>query len=278
MRPRCAACWQRRQSDAKKEKTGAPVDLPGIRSSVAVPAAKDMTLSIIVPFYNERSSLAALLDKVLAVRLPDGCRREIILVDDGSDDGSGDVAAEYARRLPEVVRLISSPQNHGKGHAVRAGLAAATGDVCIIQDADLEYDPEDYCTILEAYEDPSVKVVYGSRILGSRNRSYSRYYWGGRLVSFVTNLLFGSAITDEPTCYKSFRREVLDGLELRANGFEFCPEITGKLLRAGYRIEEVPIRYTPRSFEQGKKIRARDGLLAIWTLLRVRTERKRRDE
>jgi glycosyltransferase involved in cell wall biosynthesis len=229
-----------------------------------------MTLSIIIPFYNERDTLGPILEKVWAVRLPNDARKEIILVDDGSNDGSGQVAADYAHRLPDSIRHISFPTNHGKGHAVRAGLAAATGDICIIQDADLEYDPEDFTAILAAYDDPQVQVVYGSRILGNNERSYSRYYWGGRLVSFVTNLLFRSSITDEPTCYKSFRREVLAGLNLRACGFEICPELTGKLLRAGHEIVEVPIRYCPRSFAEGKKIRARDGLAAIWTLVRIR--------
>jgi len=229
-----------------------------------------MTLSVVIPFYNEHATLATLVDRVLAVELPEGGRAEILLVDDGSRDGSGTIAADYAARHADRVRLISFPVNHGKGHAVRAGLEAATGDVCIIQDADLEYDPHDYLRILREYDDPQVTVVYGSRILGSVNRSYNRYYWGGRLVSFVTRLLFSTGITDEPTCYKSFRRAVLREIELKADGFEFCPELTGKLLRAGHRIVEVPISYTPRSFDEGKKIRASDGLKAIWTLVRIR--------
>lgn len=229
-----------------------------------------MTFSIIIPFYNERDTLAPLLDRVLAVTLPEGCGREVLLVDDGSQDGSHEIAADYADRFSDSIRLIAFDTNHGKGHAVRAALAEATGDVCIIQDADLEYDPQDYLRILREYDDPGVTVVYGSRILGSPNRSYHRYYWGGRLVSFVTRLLYGTGITDEPTCYKSFRRDVLNEIELRANGFEFCPELTGKLLRAGHRIVEVPIHYNPRSFDEGKKIRARDGLIALWTLLRIR--------
>jgi glycosyltransferase involved in cell wall biosynthesis len=229
-----------------------------------------MTLSIIIPFYNEHDTLSRLLDRVLAARLPAGWQRELVLVDDGSRDGSGHVAADYASRFPDRIRYIPCPVNCGKGHAVRVGLAAATGDVCIIQDADLEYDPADYACILQAYDDPEVTVVYGSRILGSRNRSYNRYYWGGRLLSFVTRVLYRANITDEPTCYKSFRRGVLDQIELRTNGFDFCAELTGKLLRAGQRIVEVPISYSPRSFQEGKKIRARDGLIAIWTLLKIR--------
>ena len=140
----------------------------------------------------------------------------------------------------------------------------------IVQDADLEYDPNDYAVILDRFTDTGVKVVYGSRILGGGSHSYRRYYWGGRLVTMFANVLYGSHLTDEPTCYKAIRREVLDELELVSKGFEFCPEITAKLLRRGYQIHEVPIRYHPRSFEQGKKISWRDGLIALWTLLRYR--------
>ena len=228
-----------------------------------------MKLSIVIPFYNEAATLGELLKRVLAVRL-DGVDKEILAVDDGSRDGSAEIAAHFARQRPDVVRVISFATNGGKGRAVIAGLEQATGEICIIQDADLEYDPEDYRPILEAYHDPDVHVVYGSRILGSGNRSYHRYYWGGRLVTWWTNLLYGSRLTDEPTCYKSFRRQVLDGLHLTSSGFEFCPEITAKLLRRGYRIVEVPIRYYPRSFAEGKKIRYSDGLKAVWTLARLR--------
>jgi len=229
-----------------------------------------MKLSIIIPFYNEQKTLAALLEKVHAVELESPWEKEIILVDDGSSDGSGKIAQSDVRSNPDRTRLISLPENQGKGSATREGLQSATGTICLIQDADLEYDPEDYKTILSAYRDPEVHVVYGSRILGSQNRFSWTYYWGGRCVSFVTNVLFDCQLTDEPTCYKSFRRAVLDDIELVSNGFEFCPEITGKLIRAGYTIAEVPIHYYPRSFEEGKKIRARDGIIAIWTLFRVR--------
>ena len=223
-----------------------------------------MKLSIIIPFYNEQKTLAALLEKVHAVELESPWEKEIILVDDGK------IAQSDVRSNPDRTRLISLPKNQGKGSATREGLQSATGTICLIQDADLEYDPEDYKTILSAYRDPEVHVVYGSRILGSQNRFSWTYYWGGRCVSFATNVLFDCQLTDEPTCYKSFRRAVLDDIELVSNGFEFCPEITGKLIRAGYTIAEVPIHYYPRSFEEGKKIRARDGIIAIWTLFRVR--------
>jgi len=226
-------------------------------------------LSIVVPFFNEQAFLDTLLQRVWAVPLPGVCK-ELVLVNDGSTDGSPAIARCWAERHPEAVRFVSFPDNHGKGHAVIAGLHAATGDVLIVQDADLEYDPRAYRPILARFSDPRVKVVYGSRILGSRNRSYNRYYWGGRLLSLVANLLYGAHLTDEPTCYKALRRDVFRRLHLTSTGFEFCPELTAKLLRRGIRIHEVPIHYYPRGFEQGKKIRPRDGLVAVWTLLRYR--------
>ncbi|MBI3462387.1 MAG: glycosyltransferase family 2 protein [Planctomycetes bacterium] len=237
-----------------------------------------MKLSIVIPFYNEAATLGALLEKVLAVRLG-GVSKEIVAVNDGSRDGSAEIAQRFAREQPGVIRLLSFPTNGGKGRAVIAGMRQASGDIIIIQDADLEYEPEDYRLILRAYEDPAVKVVFGSRILGSQQHlengtsdrySYRRYYWGGRLVTMAANLLYAAHLTDEPTCYKSLRREVLNELDLNSQGFEFCPEITSKLLRRGYRIVEVPIRYNPRSFAEGKKIRYTDGLRALWTLLWLR--------
>lgn len=228
-----------------------------------------MKLSIIIPCYNEAATLDAILQRVWAVDLA-GVGKQIIIVDDGSTDGSADRAQTWVERHPEAIQLVRLPRNRGKGAAVIAGLERADGDIVIIQDADLEYDPEDYRPILACYADPSVKVVYGSRVLGSRNRSYTRYYWGGRLVSLIATLLYQCRITDEPTCYKSMRREVLQRLRLTSRGFELCPELTAKVLRLGYRIHEVPIRYYPRRMEQGKKIRAKDGLIAIWTLVKHR--------
>jgi glycosyltransferase involved in cell wall biosynthesis len=237
-----------------------------------------MKLSIVIPFYNEAATLGPLLEKVIAVELP-GVTKEIIVVDDGSTDGSGEVAARFACDHADDVRVISFPTNGGKGRAVIAGLKQATGDILIVQDADLEYEPEDYRAILAPYRDPTVTVVFGSRVLGTqrqlqngvtRRHSYERYYWGGRMVTLVANLIYATHLTDEPTCYKSLRREVLEKLDLQSRGFEFCPEITAKLLRRGHRIVEVPIHYFPRGFEEGKKIRYTDGIMAIWTLIRLR--------
>lgn len=229
-----------------------------------------MKLSIVIPCYNESKTLAEVLQRVLQAP-PADVTKEILVVDDGSKDESVAIAQQFVREFPQTVRLLRQPRNRGKGEAVRRGIAEATGDIVLIQDADLEYDPNDYPALLEKFNDPSVKVVYGSRILGSTNYSYHRYYWGGRLITWATNLIYGCRISDEPTCYKLFRREILCDLELQCRGFEFCPEVTAKVLRRGYKIHEVPIHYHPRSFAEGKKISWRDGLIALWTLLKYRT-------
>lgn len=228
-----------------------------------------MRLSIVIPCYNEAATLPELLRRVLSAPLGEASR-QIIVVDDGSRDASAAVAEDFSRHNPGVVTFVRQPINRGKGAAVRAGIEHADGDILVIQDADLEYEPQDLITLLGFFRNPSVDVVYGSRILGRNARSYNQYYWGGRLVTAFTNFLYGCRITDEPTCYKMFRRSALEGIRLVADGFEFCPEITAKLLRKGYVIHESPIRYYPRSFEQGKKIRWRDGLIALKTLIRYR--------
>jgi len=223
-------------------------------------------LTVIMPVYNERDTVVEILDRVQAVEVD----KEIILVDDGSSDGTSEhlKSATAGRR---DVRLVFHRVNQGKGTAIRTGLALARGRFTIIQDADLEYDPRDYPRLLAPLLEGRTRVVYGSRILGAAQaRSYTRYYWGGRFLSWLTNFLYGSAITDEPTCYKVFETQLLKSFDLKASGFEFCPEVTAKTLKAGLNIIEVPITYHPRSFEQGKKIRARDGLKAIWILLKHR--------
>ena len=227
-----------------------------------------MKLSVVVPCYNEAATLRRVLDAVVAAPVQEV---EIVVVDDGSTDGSLAIAHAFSAEHPATV--IALGRNCGKGAAVRAGYAAATGDAVLVQDADLEYDPAEYPRLLAPLADPAVQVVYGSRILGSRERSYDRYYWGGRLITAATNLLFGSRLTDEPTCYKLVRRPLLESLDLTSTGFEFCPELTGKLLRRGVEIVEVPISYRPRSFEEGKKIRWSDGLVAVRVLLRERLRR-----
>jgi dolichol-phosphate mannosyltransferase len=231
-----------------------------------------MLVSIITPFYDEEQTLPVLLERVVAAPLPAGMDRALILVDDGSRDGSHAIAAAFALRHP--ARLLTLASNQGKGAAMRAGLAAATGEVVLIQDADLEWDPADYVRLLSPYADPAVSIVFGSRLLGHEAECiYFHYYLGGRMLSAWTNLLYGSRLTDEPTGFKSFRRRLLDGIHMTANGFDFDPELTARLLQAGHTVHEVPVRYKPRTFRQGKKVRPKDALRALWVLLRIRLER-----
>jgi glycosyltransferase involved in cell wall biosynthesis len=231
-----------------------------------------MRLSVIVPVYNEADTVVQVIERVLSVEL-EGFEREIIVVDDGSTDGTCEILERIGGQWPDLVKIDHHEQNRGKGAAVRTALEHVTGDIVITQDADLEYDPEDYPKLLSLFEDPTVQVVYGSRNLRNNPRSSWAFYWGGRLVSWVSNLLYGSELTDEATGYKLLRADLLRSLDLQADGFGFCPEVTGKVLRRGVKIHEVPISYQPRSLEEGKKISWRDGLQAIWTLLRHRLER-----
>ncbi|MBW2020165.1 MAG: glycosyltransferase family 2 protein [Deltaproteobacteria bacterium] len=224
-----------------------------------------MKLSVIIPIYNEKATIKTLLDRIGHVRLP--VEREIIIVDDGSTDSTRDLLR--ALQSPGVI-ICFHEKNQGKGAAVRTGLHVASGDIILIQDGDLEYDPADYPRLIQPIMDRKTRVVYGSRILGRSKASYFRYYWGGRFLSLLSNLLYGIHITDEPTCYKVFDAILLKGLDLRCKGFEFCPEVTAKVSRLGESITEVPISYTPRSIQEGKKIRWTDGLMAMWTLFRYR--------
>lgn len=228
-------------------------------------AAVDPTLSVIIPCYNEQRTILTILERVQAVSIA----KEIIVVDDGSTDGTRELLAALVADLPGVTVLFHEG-NRGKGAAVATGLARAIGRVVIIQDADLEYDPEEYGAVIAPILAGEAEVVYGSRNLQPNHYSYRSFYWGGRLVTLVANVLYGSRLTDEATCYKAFALPVIQGLHLESAGFEFCPEVTAKLLRQGYAIREVPISYHARPREEGKKIRASDGLRAIWTLLKYR--------
>ena len=222
-----------------------------------------MKLSVIMPVYNERDILEATLRRVLAVDLD----KEIIAVDDGSTDGSGEI---LDRMRDEGVTVIHQPRNMGKGMAIRTALAHAGGDIVIIQDADGEYEPQEYPDLIRPIVEGRTDVVYGSRFRGS----IENMRWPNRLINrilaWMANVLFGAGITDEATCYKVFRTHVVKELPLRCTGFEFCPEVTARLLKRGYRIAEVPITYRARSHEEGKKINWRDGVRAIWTLLKYR--------
>jgi len=228
-------------------------------------------LSVIVPLYNEARTVEEALRRVLAT----GLSMEIIVVDDGSTDGSPDVAEQFAASRPNVI-LLRHETNRGKGAAVRTGIARARGQYTIVQDADLEYDPNDIAKLLATAEEKGLHVVYGSRILARMPCVYQRYYWGGRLVSLAATILYGQRITDEPTCYKLFDTPLLQSLPLREDGFGFCAEATAMVCRLGKRIVEVPISYAPRSMAEGKKIRWTDGLRAIWLLLKHRFRKVRR--
>lgn len=224
-----------------------------------------MKLSVLIPVYNERETVEEVVGRVRAVRAD----VEIICVDDFSTDGTRDVLQGLLEG-GQIDALVLHEKNQGKGAAIRSGVAMATGAAVIIQDADLEYDPMDYLNLLAVMRERNAQVVYGSRILGRGRHSYYRYYLGGRLLTILANVFYHAWITDEPTCYKMFRREVIDGIKLDCTGFEFCPEITAKVRRLGHRIYEAPISYAPRSFREGKKIKFKDGLIAIWTLIKYR--------
>lgn len=226
-------------------------------------------LSIVIPVYNEKNTIAELLNKVEAVDLG-AIEKEIIIVDDGSKDGTRDILKNFENKY----KVICQPKNMGKGAAVRAGFAVASGDFVVIQDADLEYDPNDFKKMLALAGEKNADVIYGSRRLGSAGKKNEKagwsYYLGGVFLSFLTNLLYGTKITDEPTCYKMVSKKVLDKIKLEADGFEFCPEITAKICRLKIPIYEVPISYFPRSAQEGKKIKWKDGFIAVWTLIKNR--------
>jgi len=224
-------------------------------------------LSVIVPVYNERNTVVEVLRRMRAVELPDGIDREIIVVDDGSDDGTRDVLNQLR---DSTVRILAHPGNRGKGAAVRTGIEVASGDYVLIQDADLEYDPEDWPKLIAPVIRGRAQVVYGSRFTGERRNMLFLHWIGNRMLSFVTNVLYNTTLSDMETCYKLVDRELLCSLGLRANRFDLEPEITAKILKRRIRIYEVPISYTGREFDEGKKITWRDGFAALWTLAKFR--------
>ena len=224
-----------------------------------------MKLSVIMPVYNEESALREILEKVLGTPF----RPEVVVVDDGSTDGTPRILSDYDSHAR--VRVVTHETNQGKGTAIRSGLGHVTGDVVIVQDADLEYDPADYASMIGPFSDPEVQVVYGSRRLLRSNPMCSlMFFLGGLSLTWLTNLLYRTGITDEPTCYKAFRTELLKSLPLRCRRFEFCPEVTALVARRGIRIVEVPIHYSPRGRQQGKKIGFRDWYEAAYTLIKYR--------
>jgi len=231
-------------------------------------------LSVIVPVYNEEQTIGEVIERIRAVDLP-AVEKEIIVANDGSNDGTQLAIERGAWRTDPRVLVLENAINLGKGAAIRLGLKYATGDIVLIQDADLELDPGEYGKLLAPIISGRALVVYGSRFL-ERNAAISlRTRFNNRVLTWLTNLLFLSRLTDMETGYKVFRREVLKKVRLRCVGFDFEPELTAKLLLAGYRIEEVPIAYSPRRVDEGKKIRWVDGLDAAYVLLKCRLTRGR---
>jgi glycosyltransferase involved in cell wall biosynthesis len=224
-----------------------------------------LKLSVIIPCYNEEETIEEIVRQVQAT----GRAEEIIVVDDGSTDGTREVLSGLDGH--GAVKVVLHQHNQGKGAAVRTGLQHATGDVMLVQDADLEYDPRDYHALLQPIEEGKAKAVYGSRFLGGPRRTM--FFWhmlGNRFLTLVTNILFDTILSDMETCYKVFTADIAANLNLKSPRWGFDPEITAKILRQGVRIYEVPIRYAGREFEEGKKISWRDGFTVLWTLVKYR--------
>lgn len=229
-------------------------------------------ISIIIPVFNERATLQKIVKQIEDVPL--SLHQEIILVDDGSTDGTRELLKTFEKKYT----ILYHNYNQGKGAAFRTGLEKATGDIILIQDADLEYDPQDYASLLVPILQGKAKVVYGSRVLGKRRfeQRHKRYFWyylGNWGLSLIAFFLYFRWITDISACYKAMDREVLNKVNLKAQGFEIDAEITAKILKLGYAIKEVPIHYSPRSFKEGKKIRWKDGVKAAFTLVQYRFKR-----
>ncbi|MBU0929641.1 MAG: glycosyltransferase family 2 protein [Nanoarchaeota archaeon] len=230
-----------------------------------------MKLSIIIPLYNENGTIKELLKRINEVKLD----KEIIIVDDYSTDGS----RGWLQKVKDKnIKKVFHDKNYGKGMAIRSGIKEVTGDIVIIQDADLEYDPNDYYELIKPIEEGKAEVVYGSRLKGNliknmkskHSKSYYEYYYGGRILTILANILYNAKITDEPTCYKVFKTNVIKNINLKCTKFEFCPEVTAKVRKKGYKIYEIPIKYNPRTLKEGKKIKFRDGFEAVWTLIKYR--------
>jgi glycosyltransferase involved in cell wall biosynthesis len=224
-----------------------------------------MKLSVIIPVYNEVKTIQEIIKRVQATGLAD----EILAIDDGSTDGSRDVLANIYS--DGIVKVIYHEHNQGKGKAVRTGIQNASGDLIIIQDADLEYDPREYPNLLKPIQEDIADVVFGSRFLGAGRRPV--LFWNmvaNKILTLVTNILYNNILTDMETGYKLFRRQVVQNMTLHAHGFEFEPEFTAKILKSKVRIYEVPITFNPRDYSEGKKIKMRDAFIAMWTLIKYR--------
>jgi glycosyltransferase involved in cell wall biosynthesis len=229
-------------------------------------AKKQLTLSIIVPVYNEENTVLPLLKKVQQVKLL-GLKKQIIVVNDGSTDKTSQALKKV--KIPNC-KIIQYEKNKGKGAAIRTAIPHTTGDFVIIQDADLEYDPADYENVLKLLLNGKADVVYGSRFLGVHRSFLFWHYVGNKLLTLITNILYDAVLTDMETCYKAFKGDLIRSLKLRSNRFDFEPEVTAKVLKRGSKLFEVPISYNGRDFDEGKKITWRDGFVAMATLIRYR--------
>lgn len=218
---------------------------------------------MIIPVFNEKGNVKKIIAEIKKVSI----RKEIIVIDDGSTDGTVEILKDLH---DHEVRIYHHPINIGKGAAIRLGLFYAKGDIIIIQDADLEYDPQDYIELIKPIVAGESEVVYGKRQFDAGKKRHLRYYLGGRLLTHIVNFLYGIKISDEATCYKVFKADVFKNIKLNCIGFEFCPEITAKIAKRGIGIVEVPISYKPRSMKEGKKIRWFDGMKAIYVLLKYK--------
>jgi glycosyltransferase involved in cell wall biosynthesis len=224
----------------------------------------DPLLSVVIPVYNEKDTIEEILARVAAVPV----RKEIIVVDDCSTDGTRAMLAALQAQMG--FRLVLQDRNQGKGAALRRGFAHVTGDVVVIQDADLEYSPEEYPELIALIRDGRADVVYGSRFLGRHRVFLFTHYLGNRVLTLLTNVLYNTMLTDMETCYKVMRTDVLRSFTLRSDGFGIEPELTAKIFKRGFRVYEVPITYDGRGYDEGKKITWRDGVVALWVLLRYR--------
>lgn len=227
-----------------------------------------MKLSIIIPVFNERKTIKEIVKRVLAIKMP-GVVKELVIVDDKSTDGTRKIL-EKIKKEPSEFKIYYHGQNQGKGAAVRTGLSQATGDYLIIQDADLEYAPQDIVRLLKPIQEGKAEVVYGSRFTGEHRNMFFWHMMGNKFLSLITNLLYNTTLSDMEVCYKLFTRQALEGIKLKENRWGFDPEITTKILKKGIRIYEVPISYTGREVNEGKKINWKDGFRILWILLKYR--------
>lgn len=233
------------------------------RSQSAAPAGK---LSVLVPVYNERNTILPLIERLLRVPI----NMEIFVTDDGSSDGTTDILREKVVGQYPNVQVFFHTHNQGKGSAIRTLIQHATGQFSVIQDGDMEYDPNDFVVMVSYMVEHNCDALYGSRFIHDHPRMALPNYVVNRLLAMLVRLLYGVKMTDEATCYKMFRTDLLKSVPLVCQRFEFCPEVTAKILRSGYRIDEIPIHYEARSYAAGKKIRWNDGVQAFWTLIRYR--------